>query len=106
MRAVSSAEFRRFSGQLMLVLDRSRGSMAPIPDPSPFDAPLRGLVVWYGKNAQLAEPRTNSLAAGLRLVPFVAAQKTIFQFGPNICCMWLLNGHFRGHTECQPQLST
>ena len=51
-------------------------------DPSPFDAPSRGLVVWCGHNARPAEARTNSMAAGLRLVPLVAAHKIGFPILP------------------------
>jgi hypothetical protein len=51
-------------------------------DPSPFDAPSRGLVGWYDHNARPAEARTNLLAAGLRLVPFGAAHKIGFPIFP------------------------
>ena len=51
-------------------------------DPSPFDAPSMGLVVWCGHNARPAEARTNLMAAGLRLVPLVAAHKIEFPILP------------------------
>jgi hypothetical protein len=74
LRATFSAKFRRFSGH----------SSCPSEglDPSPFDAPSRGLVGWYGHNARPAEARTNLLAAGLRLVPFGAAHTIGFPILP------------------------